>query len=1509
MTAAWTIHSRRNQVPRAHSTSLSSLPDLSESYQMEDRSRCSSVSGLLYSNCRQPTSPSSLAWTSGLSNYHARSNTSVSFLGRRITREYRSTFILSDNQTVGVTRRETFQPEEAQVAVQVNLCLQSPPEDSGSDGSGATRVRAQSEPPCRLRIRESIDDDRWARIMLTTDEPQNSELLRRFGKGYSGCRDVGRNARKQLPCQITEDYRLQRDLTLPESDPSAAGPTHLGSNLHAQQRFPEETFKLSQQSATSYGISSVRPSEFSSEGSLTLSQSAVGETRLDVDGTYRQSGAYISRFPASIGNCSSVETFLQAANAPVTGDFIEPTLSSHGKPSVVNTTGSKNAPVATSSTASMRRHWTPTEEQQHEEEEEDFSTVRRRPHAVQSGEEMKPPAIVLMTDRPLTPAGLEIVGSSSSVEEPSTERVEKETCPKTARPHPTGLPGSQSQYKDKYTPEVQDSSSSVLDFSLSPLPATDRSESIIRCSRPSSAAVAAVSPNDDTVASVSSVPVDQQPVERSLDLRLARRKSLESGQDLTRSTLAKIYRRGPKCHSERPGPRSEPIGHARSRYDSDSSTEAPTITTPKIRQPSVTQAKDAHEIPNSSLNSSGLPTLVTSVSEEKPIPDTMGHIPPEDAQSPHLLVCSINSPDNRNRSTPDNADASTESGFIDAGAILSEPTTCSFTKIPKVVEGFENPNEKQSPGDAVILQDVRPKPRTSRQRRQNAEGIAPTDGSPTAVQPESASDRNRQVTLFGPRGKRSRESEDPHQEGVGESDERQWPSGGTTPLESRKLLADTNSFTSPFTQTLTNNWNDLRSGVIEQDQEKPKHRQRGLKLSELMLSGASFSPYSINKHAELHTSPRVNSMVGKFIGKENNFSDLPGPHEVADSSLSSGSEHKSQIQGFSVEHPIIRNYSGEPQAPKDAMGDASDRNSKLFSNVPLGGGDNAAREQDSNASSSVQSSLPHLSGESAAEVFGPPDMLPLFVVPEETGQHSGNAKRKPIVGNSEWSLEDIESLSEITSELDAQTSSVIHMLPKEGSQNETPHKAAGPQSVGSLLPPKSHRSVEEDGDGKAAMGSTDRPDSSEGRSILTKTPHVRDSPTKDSVQKNKRKPVVSPTHQEVSASINDTSVSSFRGPFDPRANDLDFEENAGFADHELKRRRKGQRQDEEARLPRGSTPLTDHSDLGSHRHRKPRKYPGSEQAPLTSAASSKHSSQDGDHVDRAYTQKDLEDYPDDVSVTSEEDEGVTDLDNEEDLRPPALRRDIEAEIISLPDEYSRPGIRPRLRPLRHPLYANLSEQQRTDDRVQKPRKRDIYTEPKPLRTRDQNVPESRLGVVSEKDLPDKLVVLTRRRTMSGITGRMPQAPSTSTTSLWFGDHPVPTKTQIDAADNAPVRLSNIQLQAQAELARRRTRSSHRGHSLDRVTASRILAGGGGIGTTSALGPSTSTLYGVRGKRMKGGAPLVERAISRRLSKRDGYETLSVVSIPHLPREKSPGTGADAATATRMKKRNDVRDGV
>ncbi|VDN24645.1 unnamed protein product [Dibothriocephalus latus] len=405
----------------------------------------------------------------------------------------------------------------------------------------------------------------------------------------------------------------------------------------------------------------------------------------------------------------------------------------------------------------------------------------------------------------------------------------------------------------------------MRDFDLSSLPATDRSESIIYCSRPSSAAVAAFSPNDDTVASVSSVPVDQQP-------RLPRRKSLESGQDLTRSGLAGSRHR----RSKSADPCLEPIAQARSRLDSAGFR---------------------------------------------------------------------NSKGSRNTSTPDNADVSTESGFIDAGAALSEPTTCSLPKgrkgeDEKDDEGvLESSNEKQP-------QHVQPKPRAPRQRRENAyAGITPADGSPASAQPDSVSDRNRQVTLFGPSGKRIQQSEEPH-----ETD-----------------------------QTLSGSQDGLRSG------------QRGLKLSDLMLSGASLAPYSVNQHVELHTSPRMNSMAGQLMAKDNLFSD----------SLSSISEERSQNLDLSAEHP------GEPRA--------SDRKSSSAKGPP-GEGDYAARERSSNASSSAQSSLPHLSGESGADVFGPPDMLPLFVVSEETGQHSGNEKRKPIVGNSEWSLEDIESLSQVSSE-------------------------------------------------------------------------------------------------------------------------------------------------------------------------------------------------------------------------------------------------------------------------------------------------------------------------------------------------------------------------------------------------------------------------------------------------------------------------------------------------------------
>ncbi|BHF58382.1 hypothetical protein SprV_0100133400 [Sparganum proliferum] len=605
-----------------------------------------------------------------------------------------------------------------------------------------------------------------------------------------------------------------------------------------------------------------------------------------------------------------------------------------------------------------------------------------------------------------------------------------------------------------YTPEAQDSSS-TWDLSLDPttfLPATDRSESFIHFSRPSSVSTAAVGPSDDSVGSVSSVPVDQQNVHSS-DLRLARRKSLESGQGLARSAMAKNDLRRAKCRSESAGPRSEPIGHPRGRHDSDSSTDAPTITTPKTVQPSFAQANDnsigALEIPNSSRSTGDQPPFMISVSEEKPISDTMGPILSEDAHSlqEDVLVGCRNSSGDRNTSTPDNADASTESGFIDAGVVLPEFTTCSLTKIRKERGFLESTNEKQSSKDTVFFQDAQPKPRTMRQQRHSVESLASTDGSPTSAQPENATDRDRQVSSFGTKGKRSRESTDLHQEGVEKSDEQQLLLVGTISVKSPKPVTDADSSLPKCDHSLTRSQDDPWSGVMEQDLEKNEQRRRGLKLSDLMLSGSSLSPYSGNKHVELHTFPQVNSTAGRLVGKENQFSDFPDPHESIDSLLSSVSEQGTQNQNLSLEHSVKLEHLGELHARKDILEDVNDGKSPLFVKMPLKQGENTGQERESNASSSAQSSLTHLSGESGVGVFGPPDMLPLFVLSEEASQHLGHAKRKPIVGNSEWSLEDIESLSQISSEPDSQTSSITHMLPNEGPQDAMPHKTTGPQSA------------------------------------------------------------------------------------------------------------------------------------------------------------------------------------------------------------------------------------------------------------------------------------------------------------------------------------------------------------------------------------------------------------------------------------------------------------------------------
>ncbi|KAL3320313.1 hypothetical protein Ciccas_001008 [Cichlidogyrus casuarinus] len=83
---------------------------------------------------------------------------------------------------------------------------------------------------------------------------------------------------------------------------------------------------------------------------------------------------------------------------------------------------------------------------------------------------------------------------------------------------------------------------------------------------------------------------------------------------------------------------------------------------------------------------------------------------------------------------------------------------------------------------------------------------------------------------------------------------------------------------------------------------------------------------------------------------------------------------------------------------------------------------------------------------------------------------------------------------------------------------------------------------------------------------------------------------------------------------------------------------------------------------------------------------------------------------------------------------------------------------------------------------------------------------------------DEILVSTKRRTYSGVTGHRPgPIVSASTSNLWFGNHPVPTRSRsqsslyndgTNSATGTPLRYSNVQLQAQAELLRRRQQKVH-----------------------------------------------------------------------------------------------------
>ncbi|VDN96858.1 unnamed protein product [Rodentolepis nana] len=204
MNTAWTIRSRRNAPNVRRPASLTSLPDLSDELEIGSRPS-SDASGLFDSWDQTP-------YISNTSN--CQSNISVSFLGSCIRRQYRSSFLLSDEQVVGVSRCETFHPEDAKADVRINIAVQGPPNESITPGYR----RSQSVPSL---LHDNLNENGgWARLMLTTDRPQGSEILGRIGsRNYFA--KVGINSpyfhRRITPMKKEEEYIIE--LNEPRKNP------------------------------------------------------------------------------------------------------------------------------------------------------------------------------------------------------------------------------------------------------------------------------------------------------------------------------------------------------------------------------------------------------------------------------------------------------------------------------------------------------------------------------------------------------------------------------------------------------------------------------------------------------------------------------------------------------------------------------------------------------------------------------------------------------------------------------------------------------------------------------------------------------------------------------------------------------------------------------------------------------------------------------------------------------------------------------------------------------------------------------------------------------------------------------------------------------------------------------------------------------------------------------------------------------------------------------------------
>lgn len=96
---------------------------------------------------------------------------SVAHLGKSITREYRSDFLLPCQTHIAITREEKSEPVKQLKTVTVDLVV------------GYTELSLRYEPAICRKLEQHLDEDIWAEIMAQYDRSNDRDLLYQLEEG------------------------------------------------------------------------------------------------------------------------------------------------------------------------------------------------------------------------------------------------------------------------------------------------------------------------------------------------------------------------------------------------------------------------------------------------------------------------------------------------------------------------------------------------------------------------------------------------------------------------------------------------------------------------------------------------------------------------------------------------------------------------------------------------------------------------------------------------------------------------------------------------------------------------------------------------------------------------------------------------------------------------------------------------------------------------------------------------------------------------------------------------------------------------------------------------------------------------------------------------------------------------------------------------------------------------------------------------------------------------------